>query len=308
MNMLINFIDTGFIITLGILILVTGAVMLYCYRRLNLLENSVIEHGKILQNFIINYNNNQVNNQINNQMNNQMNNIGIPNFSLTQENNLDNQNNEIIETSNIYNEELNIGKIAVSDDEHEDKNDYDEVEVEDEDEDEDNHDNEDEDDDDSDDDDNDSDDDDSDDDDNDNDNDNDNDDNDEKANTIKKLDITSFEIEDNGLQIESIDTKINTLEDDFLNNVPINLENLNIASISIESKLINLGNDEERTDIDNDENNDNESVSIVGELKKGFSKMKVDDLRTLVVTKNLTDNDNSQKMKKNDLIKMLQSN
>ena len=76
----------------------------------------------------------------------------------------------------------------------------------------------------------------------------------------------------------------------------------------MESKLINLGNDEERTDIDNDENNDNESVSIVGEFKKGFSKMKVDDLRTLVVTKNLTDNDNSQKMKKNDLIKMLQSN
>ena len=30
--------------------------MLYCYRRLNLLEKSVIEHGKILQNFIINYN------------------------------------------------------------------------------------------------------------------------------------------------------------------------------------------------------------------------------------------------------------
>ena len=89
MNMLINFIDTGFIITLGILILVTGAVMLYCYRRLNLLENSVIEHGKILQNFIMNYNN-----QINNQMNNQMDNIGIPKFSLTQENNDDNQENQ----------------------------------------------------------------------------------------------------------------------------------------------------------------------------------------------------------------------
>ena len=98
-----------------------------------------------------------------------------------------------------------------------------------------------------------------------------------------------------------MDTKSNTLEEDFLNNLPINLENLNIASISMESKLINLGNDDE---IDND----NESVSIVGEVKKGFSKMKVDDLRSLVVTKNLTDNDNSQKMKKNDLIKMLQSN
>ena len=267
MNMLINFIDTGFIITLGILILVTGAVMLYCYRRLNLLENSVIEHGKILQNFIMNYNN---------QINNQMDNIGILNFSLTQENNEDNQDNEIIETNNPFNEDLNSAKIAVSDDDEDDDED---------DEDEDNEDD-------------------------DSDVDDDSDDRDDsdivdEDDNIKKLDITSFEIEDNGLQIESIDTKTNTLEDDFLNNVPINLENLNIASISMESKLINLGNDDE---IDNDENNDNESVSIVGEFKKGFSKMKVDDLRSLVVTKNLTTNDNSQKMKKNDLIKMLQSN
>ena len=263
MNMLINFIDTGFIITLGILILVTGAVMLYCYRRLNLLENSVIEHGKILQNFIMNYNNNQMNNQ----MNNQIDNVGIPDFSLIQEH---------IETSNSYNEELNSGKIAVSDDDDEDE-DEDENEDDDENEDEDENDNE------------------SEDDEDDDDDDEDGDDN------IKKLDITSFEIEDNGLQIESMDTKSNTLEEDFLNNLPINLENLNIASISMESKLINLGNDDE---IDND----NESVSIVGEVKKGFSKMKVDDLRSLVVTKNLTDNDNSQKMKKNELIKMLQSN
>ena len=54
---LLNFIDTGFMITLGLLILVSGGIMLYCYRRLNLLENSIIEHGKILQNFIVNYNN-----------------------------------------------------------------------------------------------------------------------------------------------------------------------------------------------------------------------------------------------------------
>ena len=34
--------------------------------------------------------------------------------------------------------------------------------------------------------------------------------------------------------------------------------------------------------------------------------MKVDDLRSLVVTKSLTNNDSAQKMKKNELIKMLQ--
>ena len=276
MNMLINFIDTGFIITLGILILVTGAVMLYCYRRLNLLENSVIEHGKILQNFIMNYNNNQINN------------IGIPNFSLTQEANEANENIDIIETNNIYNEELNTGKIAVSDDDDDDDDEDDDDDDEDDDDDDDNED-------------------DDDDDDSDNSDYSDNNDDKDEDDNIKKLDITSFEIEDNGLQLESIDNtdiKTNKLEDDFLNNLPINLENLNIASISMESKLINLGNDDEKTDIDND----NESVSMVGDLKKGFSKMKVDDLRALVVTKNLTDNDNSQKMKKNELIKMLQSN
>ena len=35
---LLNFIDTGFMITLGLLILVSGAIMLYCYRRLNILK------------------------------------------------------------------------------------------------------------------------------------------------------------------------------------------------------------------------------------------------------------------------------
>ena len=52
----LNFIDTGFIFTLGLILVVGGAIMLYCYRRLNVLENSVIEHGKILHNFIANYN------------------------------------------------------------------------------------------------------------------------------------------------------------------------------------------------------------------------------------------------------------
>ena len=39
--------------------------------------------------------------------------------------------------------------------------------------------------------------------------------------------------------------------------------------------------------------------------KKNYSKMRIDDLRTLVVTKNLLDNDSAQKMKKNDLVKLL---
>merc|ERR1711935_568416 len=101
MGMLINFIDTGFIITLGILILVTGAVMLYCYRRLNMLENSVIEHGKILQNFIMNYNNQVIMSQQNQAG-------GLDNRQMP-----DNNNNEMT----TYNEEQ---KISVSDDDDSD--------------------------------------------------------------------------------------------------------------------------------------------------------------------------------------------
>tara|TARA_R110002074_G_scaffold401196_1_gene598515 strand:- start:64 stop:813 length:750 start_codon:yes stop_codon:yes gene_type:complete len=58
---LLNFIDTGFIIILAILLLISGGIMFYCYRRLNLLEESIINQGKILQNLIINLQNNNIN-------------------------------------------------------------------------------------------------------------------------------------------------------------------------------------------------------------------------------------------------------
>ena len=96
---LLNFIDTGFIITLGLLLLVSGAVMLYCYRRLNILENSLIEHGKILQNFIVNYNNQ---------------------ILATQQNQLGGLESE--STTNLQNQ----NRISVSDDEDDDDDDDDE--------------------------------------------------------------------------------------------------------------------------------------------------------------------------------------
>ncbi len=51
MSFLFKFIDSGFLLTFGLILLISGGIMLYCYRRLNLLEKSVIEHGKILQKF-----------------------------------------------------------------------------------------------------------------------------------------------------------------------------------------------------------------------------------------------------------------
>ena len=49
---MLDFVNMGFILTLGLILLICGILMLYVYRRLNVLENSIIEHGKILQSFI----------------------------------------------------------------------------------------------------------------------------------------------------------------------------------------------------------------------------------------------------------------
>ena len=53
---LLDFIDTTFILTLGIVLLISSGIMIYCYRRLNLLENGLIQQGKIVQDFVTNYN------------------------------------------------------------------------------------------------------------------------------------------------------------------------------------------------------------------------------------------------------------
>ena len=45
----------GFIISLAMTLLVSGAIMFYCLRRFKMLENSIVEQGKVLQSFIIKY-------------------------------------------------------------------------------------------------------------------------------------------------------------------------------------------------------------------------------------------------------------
>ena len=56
MKNIIEIIDTGFIITLALIIFICGSISLYFYKRLSILENSIIEQGKVLQAFIQNYN------------------------------------------------------------------------------------------------------------------------------------------------------------------------------------------------------------------------------------------------------------
>ena len=221
---LLNFIDTGFIITLGLLLLVSGAVMLYCYRRLNILENSLIEHGKILQNFIMNYNNQFLVNQ--QSQSKDLENESIKNVILTNEN-----------------------KISVSDNDEDDDDDDNDDEVDD------------------DDDDNDSDDDDDDDDEESNSDENEENENNDLDNKNNE-DKTKSKIKD----FESINIeKPENQENIFLNNLPIDL---NALDINLDSKIITL----DSTETDSSEKvNNNE--------KKNYSRMKVDELRTLATKK-----------------------
>ena len=49
--------ELQFIIALGIILIVCGGIFYYCYSRLNVLEESVINQGKILQSFLLNQTN-----------------------------------------------------------------------------------------------------------------------------------------------------------------------------------------------------------------------------------------------------------
>jgi hypothetical protein len=295
MSILFKFIDSGFLLTFGLILLISGGIMLYCYRRLNLLEKSVIEHGKILQNFIMNYN------------------IQMQHFSLLNKsmsttnintNNVENTRTEYVEFDKI--KKINLGeKISVSDDEDEDDDQDEDDDDEDDDDNDEDKDDEHEDDDDDEDDDEDEDED-ADEDDNEDDNedddeddeDEDDDENDIKKNKSENLTIINNEVEDledltSSENIEVNEQTISSFDDEtFLKNLPINLDSFTLDNTNSNPKIINLENIQDTN-------------HKTGE-RKNYSKMKVDDLKTLVVTKNLIDNESAQKMKKSDLVKLLQ--
>ena len=233
MSFLFKFIDSGFLLTLGLVLLVSGGIMLYCYRRLNLLEKSLIEHGKILQNFIINYN------------------MQMQHFSLANNSIHNNKSNNTISNDEIIKTEYEneAEEDAVSENEDLDVLEYENMDT--------------------------------------------------LAISNNKLEEDLDELEN----VESITTlenvtlneqSISTIDDEtFLKNLPINLTSFTLENTNNNPKIINL---EENTNLD----------TKPGE-RKNYSKMKVDDLKSLVVTRNLTDNETAQKMKKSDLVKLLQN-
>ena len=280
---LFKFIDSGFLLTLGLLLLIGGSIMLYCYRRLNLLERSIIEHGKILQNFIVNYNN-------------QMSRLCLinktgANYEACSYNACSYEECDT-DTCGITNNEKRINvsddeKDVLDDDDDEDDDDDDEDEDDDDDEDEDGEED-------------------------DDDDDEEDDDDDKEDNNVKSFDIKgpvslnnefietiqssqvySKTSENNNIELVEVSATSNYLnsdEDIFIKNLPIILTNFD-EDLGNSSKVITLENNLETT----------QKVE-----KKNYSKMKIDDLRTLVVTKNMLDNDSALKLKKNELVKLLQ--
>ena len=89
---------SGFIISLGITLLLFGLIMYYCVQRINSLEQSLVKQGEIIQTFIY-----------------KLNNLELQNNSIPHQSNLEtntNTNNELVES-----------KIDVSDDEDDEESD-----------------------------------------------------------------------------------------------------------------------------------------------------------------------------------------
>ena len=278
MSILFKFVGSSFLLTFGIILLVCGSIMLYSYRRLNLLERSVIEHGKILQNFILNYNiqmqslNSLYNNKnFDNASIEHTKKINLGEKIYVSEDECSEDDDFIVDTNNKSDNKPNIVDTSCSDDDDDDDDDDND----------------------------DGDDDDNDDDDNDDDDNEMNDDN-FQANIVELLSSTKSEQENNIKDLgdfEEIDlTKqsfSNNDDETFIKNLPINLDTFNI-DLNNKSKIVNLNNIE------------NEALET-NVTKKNYSKMKVDDLKTIAVTRNLIDNESAQKMKKADLVKILQN-
>ena len=272
---LLGFIDTTFILTLGIVLLICGGIMIYCYRRLNALENGLIQQGRVMQEFITNYN-------LTMQMRDSTNNISS---SLANGGGNNNINPDTLELESREN------KIVVSDDDLSDDDD---------------------------------------------------DDDDDLSEQIDNI-IIDDDISDVGTDIEEIinngpnrdrnievdysDLTLNTVDlqsasidalqsasIDDLQSVSIDalqsasidaLQSASIDALKDDLQSVSIENDNEKTDISS---RIIPIVDIEGQdtTKKNPSRLKVDELRELVVNKNLVSNDEAQKLKKGELVRLLE--
>ena len=277
-------------------------VFLYLYKRVNVLENSLIEHGKILQNFIQNYNYQIINSTIPNNTSYEKSNLSLNNDESNTV-----QNSRDIQHLDNYAKDLDDDSDDDSDDDDSDNDDSDNNDSDNNDSDNDDSDN--------------------------NDSDNNDSDNDDNSDVSEKLDVLQdsecLEFSDDKIDIlENIQEQSNfnelinieefnvtkNIQDlnngDEINNI-LDLNNTDISNNNVEDtdiKFINIVNNED-TDITlSQEIMINDSDNVLQEKKqKSYKKMKVDDLKLLVVTRNLLDNEQAEKLKKSELIKLLET-
>ena len=89
MKTLLKLLDTGYSILFLLVIFISSFITFYFYKKITILENSLIEQGKILQKFILNYNNTLISNK---SFNNHMYSNNINTHSTNFDNNNDNYN------------------------------------------------------------------------------------------------------------------------------------------------------------------------------------------------------------------------
>ena len=227
---------SGFIISLGLTLLISGAIMFYILKRFQILESSIIDNAKILQSFI--------------------------NKSQEQEINKNLASNIALESAIRQQDEIN-NRIEVSDDEEysENDNDIDESNPE-------------------------------------------SDDSDDERIKLVDNSILSEEL------VESVKIiAINDFEE---------LKTDKLLDVNTIEDLGTLNLENNNGDNDDDDDNDDEDVKEINNLdvsdKKdekltNYSKLKISELKELVTLKNLLDeNTDINKLKKVDLIKLLQNN
>ena len=255
--------DIQMLITLGIILLISAGIFYYFYSRLNVLEESVINQGKILQSFLLNQQ-------------------AMPPVPLGGTN-----------TDNTYTK-IDNDKIDVSDDgeesESESESEY-ESECESECKEENDNDN----------------------DDNDND-DNDSDDNDNKVLKVDNTDLsTTIGVVDIKDQIDSNSFIFTQILD--VSNVPenLNLEKNQINNLDNTNNLDDLSKiklvefDNKNINIEEIEPSESGETDETKKRNKSIHKMNNQELKELILKKGLATNDDITKLKKSELIELLQN-
>lgn len=243
----------GFIISLAMTLLVSGAIMFYCLRRFKILENSILEQGKVLQTFII-----KQQNETNSSLASSIALESARQQQQQQSNNTDLVVNSKIDVSDDSDEDGEVSEYSDDSSEEElfleNKDDNKEITL-----------------------------------------------TTEEINVESILDNSKEELVSEGVKMISVENMTAFITED--------LENMSSDSESEDLELDdNASQSTELTDVKEVTDLLTQKEKVVEEepkRSKNLKKMKVDDLRDLVIKDNIVSENEAKNMKKDDLIKLL---